>query len=103
MNGKGTKQITDEEIDLIFSEFESDKKRLKEDPDFKEQNLSDEKIMNGVLNRLGIIDTINIPDMRTFQLIKEYEFYRYAPHLINNSVWKEAYIILSRLEPRTMI
>lgn len=56
--------------------------------------------MNGVLHKMEITDTMNIPDNRTIELLKDYEFYKYSPHLINNAVWKEAYILMSKLEPR---
>lgn len=56
--------------------------------------------MEQALFKLGIEDSINIVDDRTIQIIKDYQFYKYAPHLINNYAWKEAVIILNQLQPR---
>jgi hypothetical protein len=50
--------------------------------------------------RMGIEDSINIADDRTIQIIKDYQFYKYAPHKINNNAWKEAVTILNQLQPR---
>lgn len=100
LEGKRTTTFDDETIKEIFNEFENVKKQLTDDPLFKDEILSDEKIMNSALFNLGITDTINIPDDRTTEIINDYEFYKYAPHLINNAVWKEAVILISRLQPR---
>jgi len=53
-----------------------------------------------VLGRLGIENSIEIADGRTIQILEDYQFYKNAPHTINNSVWKKAVIILNQLEPR---
>ena len=56
--------------------------------------------MQTVLDRLGIENSIEILDNRTIEIMQDYQFYKNAHHVVNNSVWKQAVIILNQLEPR---
>ena len=57
-----------------------------------------DKKLSQVCNELGLYDTINILDFRTSELMKMYEFYKHAPHLIDNELFMEAVIILNNFE-----
>jgi hypothetical protein len=57
-------------------------------------------VLQTALDKLGIENSIEIIDERTIEIMQDYQFYKNAPHIINNSVWKKAYIILNQLEPR---
>ena len=100
LEGQKSTAFSDEIINEIFETYEAVKNELKDNPLTKEEPLSDEKIMNTALFRLGITDTVNIPDRRTYDILNDYEFHKYAPHLIDNAVWKESVILINRLQPR---
>lgn len=44
---------------------------------------------------------MQLSDKRTLQILKEYEFYKQAPHLgFDNQAWFEAVVILNKIQPR---
>ncbi len=55
--------------------------------------------MSEVLLRNEIEDSVNLIDDRTIEILRDYQFYKFAPHKIDNPAWKEAVIILNRLTP----
>ena len=58
------------------------------------------KILDSTLFELGIIDTINLADDRTINILMKYEFLQNATHTIDNQVWMDSVVILNRLKPR---
>jgi len=55
-----------------------------------------------VLFNLGIENSIDILDDRTLEILRDYQFLKFAPHTINNYAWKEAVILLNQLQPKLL-
>ena len=50
---------------------------------------------------LNYVCTAQFFDHRTRQILDLYEFYKYQPHIFSRSkLWREAVVIMRRLEPR---
>lgn len=60
------------------------------------------KCLNTALFTLGINEdeVACLADRRTLDILRKYEFYKNAPHLIDDYVWFEAVIILNKQQPR---
>ena len=91
---KITYDTQQELIDSVAEEFESRQKSKKESESNETIRISD------VCWYFGLEDTINLIDERTLDLLQKFQFYKYSPHLIDNPVWYQAYLILDKLEPR---
>lgn len=80
--------------------FENDKELV----DFVYEKIikDKEKKLKIIFEEIGLSDTMTIIDFRTKQMLEAYKFYRNNPHdaFPNNSVWYEAYGMISNLEPR---
>lgn len=101
MGAKGERgePLTDDEVLEISKKFEEKKESIKNDKLFGETTVSNDKILDSVCREYNI-DSINLLDDRTLEIYKLFQFYKNAPHLINNAAWFEAVIILNQLEPR---
>lgn len=65
-------------------------------------NLEDGKLGDALWNycigEKEEVNTMQLCDNRTATLIKEYEFYKYAPHKgFDNKIWFESVIILNKI------
>ena len=65
-----------------------------------DKEINEKKKLVQLCEELGLYDTISLFDFRTFQLLRLYNFYKYSPQAIDNSVFFEAVNILSQYEQR---
>lgn len=56
------------------------------------------KKLKEICLELGFEDTVTLLDLRTKQILDLYQFYKSAPHQINNGVWFQAFNSISQLE-----
>ena len=54
--------------------------------------------INQVLEDCTIDDTINLIDERVIDIYEKYQFYKYAPHLIDNYIWLRSVMILNQIQ-----
>jgi len=80
-------KIPDDELIELISESLEDK-------------FNEKKKLEQICEELGLYDTVNVIDYRTKQLSELYQLYKYAPHLIDVSIFQDVVIILSQYEPR---
>ena len=67
----------------------------------EERKLVDRIELKHVLDNIGLDNTMQLADKRTLQILKEYEFYKQAPHLgFNCQAWFESVILLNKTQPR---
>lgn len=60
--------------------------------------VNNKKKLVQICEELGLYDTINLMDFRTKQLFELFQTYKFAPHLINVSIFHDAVIILNQFE-----
>ena len=84
----------EELIEAVWDEYQEREQSKKESESKVENKISD------VCWYLGLQDTICLADERTIDLLRKFQFYKYSPHLIDNPVWYEAYLILDKFETR---
>lgn len=87
-------QNQEELIEAVWEEYQ-DREQSKDDNETKIENK-----ISDVCWYLGLTDTICLADDRTIDLLRKFQFYKYSPHLIDNPVWYEAYLILDKFEVR---
>jgi hypothetical protein len=65
-----------------------------------EKQIGNKYKLSDICNNLGIYDTVNLFDNRTFQLCDLYQFYKYSPHSIDVNIFYDVVTILNQYEPR---
>ena len=81
-------------IEAVWDEYQEREQSKKASQSKIENRISD------ICWYLGLEDTICLTDERTIDLLRKFQFYKYSPHLIDNPVWFEAYLILDKFEVR---
>lgn len=67
----------------------------------EDRKLVDRIELKHVLDNIGLDNTMQLSDKRTLQILKEYEFYKQAPHLgFDNQAWFESVVLLNKIQPR---
>ena len=66
----------------------------------KNAKISDVLWFFGITDNKGDGNTMCLADDRTIDILKKYDFFQADPSKINNSVWFEAVILLSKMKPK---
>lgn len=67
----------------------------------EDRKLVDRIELRHVLDNIGLENTAQLSDKRTLQILKEYEFYKCAPHLgFDNLPWFESVVLLNEIQLR---
>ena len=95
IRGRNSKEVeiktTDELIEIIVEEYESNESVI-----FNKDGTTKRKKYSQILQELGV-SGLQIMDLRTQNIIKEYFFYQKAPHQApyDSRIWKESVIVLN--------
>jgi hypothetical protein len=74
----------DELTEIINGELENDEQHKKK--------------LTEICDNIGLYDTIILMDFRTKQLFELFQTYKFAPHLIDVSIFQDVVIILNQFE-----
>jgi len=95
IRGRNYKEVevktADELIEIIVEEYESNESVI-----FNKDGTTKRKKYSQILQELGV-SGLQIMDLRTQNIIKEYFFYQKAPHQApyDSRIWKESVIVLN--------